>query len=282
MSDKHKIPAEERVSAKFNDLNAEIRFISSDRVVFHIYKDHLKSTSEILQVPDYTTVDSESTRVPLTERSEVLELLFQFVHPPSDDQQGRQPDLGTITDTNLFFDLAEAGEKYGVYALKTACIPRMEVKLSKSENSIKILNHCLLHDYYDRLVDQAGLQTLSISLEDVATGLSRLEDLQHWLCYYKLYVDFKKSVTDQLYSLICRHPECHDLKAFYTEYNERAHFLVNAAYIAPSAPVTHTRCAYGFNAECRTFQQTLQTFVNSQSSSLVSLTQVIKTRSKQQ
>lgn len=104
-----------------------MRFISSDGVGFNIYKEHLKSTSEVLQVPEHTLVDPESTRVPLTERSQVLELMFQFIQVPPGEKHGRHPDLAAITDARLFFDLAEAGEKYGVYSLNTACIITMEL-----------------------------------------------------------------------------------------------------------------------------------------------------------
>lgn len=60
----------------------------------------------------------------LQESAEVLELLFQFVHPRSEDVQYHQPRVMEIEE-KLFFLMAEAAEKYIVYSAMGVCATRM-------------------------------------------------------------------------------------------------------------------------------------------------------------
>ena len=60
--------------------------------------------------------------VPLTESSAILELLFQFAYPQT------YPDVDTIEpfETLAFAGLAEAAEKYDLYAAINVCKMRMK------------------------------------------------------------------------------------------------------------------------------------------------------------
>ena len=52
--------------------------------------------------------------VSLSETSDVLEVLFQFIHPPSEAAGYRQPSVMRM-EPNPFFKVAEAAEKYAVF-----------------------------------------------------------------------------------------------------------------------------------------------------------------------
>ena len=69
-----------------------------------------------------TSVGTEP--VVLQERAAVLEVLFQFVHPSAEATQYRQPSVIEM-DANLYFDVAEAAEKYLVGSAMNTCYMRM-------------------------------------------------------------------------------------------------------------------------------------------------------------
>ena len=52
---------------------------------------------------------------PLDETSEVLEILFQFVHPPGEGPNHQQPSIMNM-EPELFFAVAGAAEKYVVFS----------------------------------------------------------------------------------------------------------------------------------------------------------------------
>jgi hypothetical protein len=60
-----------------------------------------------------TTPESEN-QAPLDETSEVLEILFQFVHPPGEGSDHQRPSIVNI-ESELFFAVAGAAEKYAVF-----------------------------------------------------------------------------------------------------------------------------------------------------------------------
>ena len=105
------------------DADADATFISSDDVVFKIYTKYLAATSAGFDIEDLTSVGKEPVR--LEEPASVLEALFQYVHPPPEDEHFRQPSVIDM-QADLFFSLAEAGEKYLVHGVMLACIIRME------------------------------------------------------------------------------------------------------------------------------------------------------------
>ena len=60
--------------------------------------------------------------ISLQETSDILELLFRFICPPTESDNHCQPDVSEL-DVATFFKLAEAVEKYQVYgAINTAMI----------------------------------------------------------------------------------------------------------------------------------------------------------------
>ncbi|KAG6847925.1 hypothetical protein H0H93_004853 [Arthromyces matolae] len=105
MSDDLGTPVSEPVSQKFNDLDAEIVFKSSDGILFRIHKLNLRACTEAFSPPENTTFDEI---VALTETSSTLELLFRFIYPLP------QPNFGELDFESLVL-VAEAAEKYRVF-----------------------------------------------------------------------------------------------------------------------------------------------------------------------
>ncbi|KAF8956591.1 hypothetical protein BDZ97DRAFT_1851067 [Flammula alnicola] len=175
------------VSALFDDPNADITFKSSDGVLFKIYKKHLESNSAGFAVPERISVDNEVVSV--AESSQVLEILFRFIHPCSESQQYRQPFVIDM-EPSMLFAVAEAAEKYIVFGAMNTFITRMHQMVS--QHPVEILNHCVRHDY-PNLVDEAAINMISVSLGKVATGLTHPGLLAKWLIYYNRWLEQVKS-----------------------------------------------------------------------------------------
>jgi len=96
--------------------------MSSDSVVFKIFRKYLDAGTAGFPSLEAVVVDQQP--VLLQESSQVLELLFQFIHPRSGEQPFRQPMI-TDVDTILFFQVAEAAEKYVVFGAMNLFVTRM-------------------------------------------------------------------------------------------------------------------------------------------------------------
>ena len=79
----------------------------------------MKITSEGFFPPDGTATAPSEEIIPLTEDAGTLDLLFQFMYPQ------KQPDLREI-GTETLIELAEAAEKYQVFAAMETCSRQME------------------------------------------------------------------------------------------------------------------------------------------------------------
>ena len=97
--------------------DSDVTFESCDKVLFKVHRKNLECGSEGFAPPDGTVSADEP--VPLSESAEVLELLFQYMYPQ------RIPDLGVVK-FELVAGVAEAAEKYQVYAAMGFCKPYME------------------------------------------------------------------------------------------------------------------------------------------------------------
>lgn len=105
------------------DSSADLEFESSDEVIFKIHSKHIPSTSFGLAMDEGNRA-AESQPAKLPESAEILEFLFQFVEPPPESRHYQYPSLVEL-DPARFFALAEAAEKYVVYACMTVCATRM-------------------------------------------------------------------------------------------------------------------------------------------------------------
>lgn len=100
--------------AAVNAKDADIILRSSDGISFRVYRKDLEAYSEGFVAPPSGNGDFMVETVELSETYDVLQLLLQFM------RKQRQPDIKNI-EFRLLADLAEAAEKYEVYAAIQLC-----------------------------------------------------------------------------------------------------------------------------------------------------------------
>ena len=111
------------VTATIEDLrivvcpNADITLQSSDNILFKFYKKQLEVHSGAFAGAEAFTATDEP--VMFTESSKIVDLLLQLM------SRQEPPDLRSI-DFNTLDSLAEAVEKYDVFASKTICKVMMQ------------------------------------------------------------------------------------------------------------------------------------------------------------
>lgn len=108
-----------------DDADAEITYISSDKIRFRIHAINLKGRTEGLSPPEGM---SYKEPVHLSEPATILRLLFQFLYP--NPSGVHQPSTVFSLDSDIDFDLlkglAEAAEKYQVFPAMYVCLLRMQ------------------------------------------------------------------------------------------------------------------------------------------------------------
>jgi len=141
-----------------------------------------------------TVVDEQP--ISLEEPSNVLETLFQFIHPCPEAKQYRQPSVMDL-EPKLFFAVAEAAEKYIVYGAMNTFLTRMQwlaFRFHKwrfcifiiinsqvvQDRPVEVLNHRYKHGYQD-LANIAAYNSLAQSLGSVANGLTTPGLLATWV-----------------------------------------------------------------------------------------------------
>jgi len=167
-----------RSSESFQDNDADTSFLSSDGVLFRVHRANLACGSEGFAPPPGTSSPSTNDQVQLTETAQTLELLFQFMYPQ------RPPDLAAV-NFDLFMDVAEAAEKYQVYAAMQICAMHME--LLYSAHPFEVMNFAIKHGY-KRLMDVSERRALELSPTE-ALGLFSPEWYIAWTQYHAQWVE---------------------------------------------------------------------------------------------
>jgi hypothetical protein len=182
------------ISRPVSDSSADVTFKSSDGVLFKLFKTHLGTTSAGFCAPDMIVVDEQPFS--LEEPSNVLETLFQFIHPCPEARQYRQPSVMDL-EPKLFFAVAEAAEKYIVYGAMNIFLTRMQwlafrfrsgvldiYHLINSQvvhyRPVEVLNHCYKHGYKD-LANIAAHNSLAQPLGSIVDGLTTPGLLARWV-----------------------------------------------------------------------------------------------------
>ncbi|KZP11901.1 hypothetical protein FIBSPDRAFT_173097 [Athelia psychrophila] len=142
------------MSDRFCAQDADVTFESYDHILFRVHKKNLESTSEGFSPPSGTTTSNEI--VQLSERSEVLDLLFQYAYPQ------RPPDLTSIP-FEVFADLAEAAEKYQMFGAMEFC--RLLMKAAYNDHPFEVLLYSTRHGYPE-LMTLAQRRALKLSPAD--------------------------------------------------------------------------------------------------------------------
>lgn len=87
-----------------------------------MFSGYFGAVSAGFSAPEESTVIDQPVLLP--ESAQVLEFLFQFIHPPFQYEHFHQPSVIKM-DVKLLFDVATAAEKYVVYAAMNVCVTRM-------------------------------------------------------------------------------------------------------------------------------------------------------------
>ncbi|KAF8164396.1 hypothetical protein K438DRAFT_1775548 [Mycena galopus ATCC 62051] len=149
------VPDSTTVSPKFKFPDADVKFKSSDGVLFHIHRKNLDVCTE--GFPPAGISNAAGEIVDLLETAEILELLFQFMYPQ------RHPALDT-TPFEILNPLAEAAEKYQVFPAMNICHIRLRDMVH--EHPVEVAVYAAKHDY-PYLVSQVAPMMLSMSPVDV-------------------------------------------------------------------------------------------------------------------
>ncbi|KIK55362.1 hypothetical protein GYMLUDRAFT_76580 [Collybiopsis luxurians FD-317 M1] len=191
------VEAVPKSSNLFNSADADIVVQSSDNVQFHLHKNNLQCTTGGLPPVDISN-DKETVYFP--ESSATLELLFQFVYP-------RQFPSLTSLDFDSLLLLAEAAEKYKVFAACTACFYRLR-EFEKTHPK-QILEFAGKHDYRELAEDVQPIL--------VDTPLSELVDIlpspmifRNWSLFRERHL--MKAVEDEKQAF-SRHKRTHKCNA---------------------------------------------------------------------
>ncbi|KIM42581.1 hypothetical protein M413DRAFT_444289 [Hebeloma cylindrosporum] len=214
-------------SPLFSDSAADITFKSSDGMLFKIYRKYLEATSAGFTAPPFVETDQDP--VLLQEPSEVLEILFRFVHPPMESQQYHQPNMADV-EPEVLFAVAEAADKYLVYGAMNICLSRMDKFADKYP--LKILNHSYKHGY-DELADRTAPLTVGFRLPAVAAKLTCPGLLQKWIVYYDRWMEL--SHFTWLWMQDSPYTRCGKVIGWQLEFFKR--FAENPRSIFPLPPV---------------------------------------------
>ncbi|TFY63923.1 hypothetical protein EVJ58_g2972 [Rhodofomes roseus] len=148
------------VSERFYADDGDILLSSCDGVQFKLHRQNLHMHSEIFPGED---VHAGDEIVYLSEDSATLDLLFQYMY------RQPQPDLLHVEFEQLA-KLAEAAEKYRVFAAMEICKVFMRSSLSSGKDPVIILGYAARHGYQELCAEAAPL-TLNVSARDALDHL---------------------------------------------------------------------------------------------------------------
>jgi len=184
-----------RSSERFNATDADIIIKSSDNVHFNIHRKYLEANTGAFPPSE---VKSDGDVVELTETSDTLELLFQFIYPQ------RHPSLSD-SPYEIIAPLAEAAEKYEVFSAMNICQIRMLNFLPGYAEGI--MAYAAKHGYPE-IVDKTSPLVVALPIGDVIRILpQRL--VVPWMIYRQQWHDILLfAITSQPAinnSHICQH-----------------------------------------------------------------------------
>ncbi|KAE9400645.1 hypothetical protein BT96DRAFT_992759 [Gymnopus androsaceus JB14] len=167
-----------RTSETFNSPDADVVLRSSDNVDFLIHKKNLEFLSG-----GFETRTGPNEFVQLTESSDTLELLFRFTYPR------RFPSLKSLQLEPLML-LADAAEKYEVFALIYACDLRLRDFLQT--HPMRILEFAIKHDNKE-LIQESAPQLVHVTLSELVNILPD-HIFKPWSLYRERYLRETKAV----------------------------------------------------------------------------------------
>ncbi|TFK67445.1 hypothetical protein BDN72DRAFT_960970 [Pluteus cervinus] len=124
--------------------------------------------------------------IELTETSEIITLMLGYVH------NQRYPESDKI-EFEVFKQLAEAVEKYQIYAAMEAC--RLHMKHAAPLHSLDALAWATRHDYME-IADLAAPQTLGLTLEKVKPVIGPA--IVSWISFREPYIQAVQEIPKNL------------------------------------------------------------------------------------
>ncbi|KAJ7496463.1 hypothetical protein FB451DRAFT_1019366 [Mycena latifolia] len=131
--------------------------LSSDGVLFKVHRKNLEVHSDIFaDATSATKPENDDEIVHLSESSDVLDLLFQYMY------RQPQPDLEAV-EFRIFAGLAEAAEKYGVHSALGWC--RAKMKASTAAHPLEVLNYAVRHGHIS-LANESAPHSMGHAVSD--------------------------------------------------------------------------------------------------------------------
>ncbi|KAJ3711200.1 hypothetical protein C8R42DRAFT_648338 [Lentinula raphanica] len=165
-------------SKVFNAADADIVILSSDNVQFRLHRKRLELSSGLFPLAAELPETSSKEVVRLTESGKTLDLLFQFMYPQ------RYPSLSGLKVDQLLA-LAEAAEKYEVFALMNICELHLRALLPKY--SQRVLKFAAKHDHDALIQEVAPLLVSNMPLSELA-GVLPPRVYKPWSLYRERWV----------------------------------------------------------------------------------------------
>ncbi|KAJ7189081.1 hypothetical protein C8R46DRAFT_935302 [Mycena filopes] len=162
-----------KTSERFCAANADLTISSSDGVLFKVHHRNLEVHSPVFASAESSTRPENGQEVlKLSESSETLELLFQFMYAQP------QPDVQELEFPSIA-GLVEAAEKYEIYAALPPC--RAQMKDFVTVHPVEVLLYAIRHNHTD-LANESALQSMSVGVEKVMEVLPP-EIFKSWIIF---------------------------------------------------------------------------------------------------
>ncbi|KAJ6501286.1 hypothetical protein DFH09DRAFT_1203029 [Mycena vulgaris] len=157
-----------QTSERFCAPDADIIVSSSDAVFFKVHRKNLEVHSVVFADAERTTVPEDGAElVALSETSDVLDLLFQYIYPQP------QPDLDGVDFPCLL--------KYEVHA--ALGWTRMKMKASVVEHPLEVLDYAVKHGHVS-LANECAPQSMGCAVAD-AMAILAPDTFKTWIIFYE-------------------------------------------------------------------------------------------------
>ncbi|KAJ7598140.1 hypothetical protein C8J56DRAFT_814433 [Mycena floridula] len=153
---------------------------SSEGVKFGAHNQFLSCYSEAFPSTGEGVVILPDDVVKLSENTEIVTLMLQFMHPKP------PPELHELPFSTLA-QMAEAAEKYRIYAAMTSC--KLLMRQAAMRHPLEVMLYAITHGY-DDLLEEASPCSISLKEADVFSQLDgRLDIYSAWTLYKQEWID---------------------------------------------------------------------------------------------
>ncbi|KAI4294514.1 hypothetical protein K525DRAFT_290631 [Schizophyllum commune Loenen D] len=166
-------------------------FLSSDKVIFHVDRSRLARDAHGFP-PQELAPPPQSETIPLSEDAVTLELLFRIIY------REERVRLDSLPFENIAA-LAEAAEKYDVYAAILLC--RIAMEAHCSDHTLAVMSYAARYGHNDILDNAAGF---SVGLESARVRQELpLNHFAAWAVYVGQYSKLAKTMVIRKSFRVC-------------------------------------------------------------------------------